>query len=83
MPIRCFWELSRNINRITAQDDMRKLSISMYCQDSDAALKYRERLEIEMGTIFEYKRTMEDIVATEKLERDKLHKLNGSQLRPK
>ncbi len=83
MPIRCFWELSRNINRITAQDDMRKLSISMYCQDSDAALKYRERLELEMGTIFEYKRTMEDIVATEKLERDKLHKLNGSQLRPK
>ena len=83
MPIRCFWELSRNINRITAQDDMRKLSISMYCQDSDAALKYRERLELEMGTIFEYKRTMEDIVATEKLERDKLHKLNESQLRPK
>nr|DAR19012.1 MAG TPA: hypothetical protein [Caudoviricetes sp.] len=83
MPIRCFWELSRNINRITAQDDMRKLSISMYCQDSDAALKYRERLELEMGTVFEYKRTMEDIVATEKLERDKLHKLNGSQLRPK
>lgn len=83
MPIRCFWELSRNINRITAQDDMRKLSISMYCQDSDAALKYRERLELEMGTVFEYKRTMEDIVATEKLERNKLHKLNGSQLRPK
>lgn len=83
MPIRCFWELSRNINRITAQDDMRKLSISMYCQDSDAALKYRERLELEMGTVFEYKRTMEGIAATEKLERDKLHKLNGSQLRPK
>lgn len=83
MPIRCFWELSRNINRITAQDDMRKLSISMYCQDSDAALKYRERLELEMGTVFEYKRTMEDLAATEKLERDKLHKLNGSQLRPK
>lgn len=61
---------------------MRKLSISMYCQDSNAALKYRERLEVEMGTVFEYSMTKESIAA-EKLERDKLHSLNGNMQRPK
>ncbi len=54
MPIRCFWVLSQNINRIQAQNDMRSLAISMYCQDKDACLKYRESLEIEMGKVFEF-----------------------------
>lgn len=74
MPIRCFWELSKNINRITAQDDMRKLSISCYCQDSEAATKYRERLEIEMGTVFEY--TID--IKKEKLDRKGLQALKAS-----
>lgn len=77
MPIRCFWELSRNINRITAQDDMRKLAISMYCQDSKAALKYREHLEIEMGRVFEYSTTFKEIVEREKLDKAGLHKLQS------
>ncbi len=77
MPIRCFWELSRNINRISAQEDLRKLSISLYCQDRDASLKYRERLELEMGKIFEYSATHEMINA-EKLDRTGLSKLKAS-----
>lgn len=54
MPIRCFWTLCGNINRIQAQDDMRNLSIACYSQDGQAAQTYRERLVLEMGQVYEY-----------------------------
>lgn len=74
MPIRCFWELSKNINRISAQEDMRGLSISCYCQDGEAASKYREHLELEMGRVFEY--TID--IKQERLDREGLKALKAS-----
>jgi hypothetical protein len=76
MPIRCFWELSRNINRIQAHNDLRSMSIAMYSQGQEAALKYRERLEIEMGKVFEYSITHEDL-KKEKLDRAGLAELKA------
>lgn len=75
MPIRCFWLLHQNINRISAQEDMRALSISVVCQSKENTLKYRESLELEMGRVFEYRHTMESIRQTEKLDRAGLQRL--------
>ena len=74
MPIRCFWTLSGNINRIQAQDDIRALSLACYSQDKEAATTYRERLEMEMGTVYEY--TID--IAKEKLDRKGLQALKAS-----
>lgn len=56
MPIRSFWLLSQNINRIDAQKDLRGLSLSIYSRSdsTEAVTEYRERLILEMGDIFEY-----------------------------
>ena len=75
MPIRCFWTLLGNINRISAQEDMRELSICMYAQSAEASSKYRERLEIEMGRVFEYTVDLKQ----EKLDREGLHSLKALQ----
>lgn len=75
MPIRCFWTLSQNINRIQAQGDLRKLTISCICQDKEATGKYREQLVLEMGRIFEY--TIDP--TKEKLDREGLQALKALQ----
>lgn len=74
MPIRCFWTLSQNINRISAQNDLRDLSIACYCQDREAATKYREHLEVEMGEVFEY--TID--IHQQKIDREGLLSLKAS-----
>lgn len=76
MPIRCFWALSENINRIQAQNDLRSLSIAMYAQGQESALTYRERLEVEMGEVIAYKYSSE-LLKHEKLDRDGLNKLKS------
>lgn len=43
--------MSGNIDRIRAQTDMRALTLSNVSQSAEAAHKYRERLEIETGTL--------------------------------
>lgn len=76
MPIRCFWELSRNINRISAQNDLRALSVARYSQSysQEHITEFRDKLIIEMGEVFEYKVTKEQI-ESEQLDRAGLHSL--------
>ena len=74
MPIRCFWELSRNINRISAQQDMRLLTIVNLAMSKDGAQKYRDKLELELGDVITYKRDPKASM-NEKLDRKGLAKL--------
>lgn len=78
MPIRCFWALAENINRIQAQDDIRQLSLLACAQSSEHAISYREKLVIEMGKVLEFAHTEESIRATQKFDRDGLNRLKAS-----
>lgn len=52
LPIRTFWLMNSNIDRILAQQDMRSLSVAVCGQGgAEAAQEYRKRLVIEVGTI--------------------------------
>lgn len=73
MPIRCFWTLLGNINRIQAQDDLRSLSIACYSQDNKASQTYRETLIVEIGQVYEYQK----IPNQDKLDREGLKALKA------
>ena len=52
LPLKTFWLLSRNIDRIMAQKDVRSMQVVSVSQASaDVANEYRQRLVVETGTI--------------------------------
>jgi len=52
LPIKTFWLMNENIDRIQAQKDMRSLSISVAATAmGEAAQQLRQRLIVEAGTI--------------------------------
>lgn len=74
MPIRCFWELSRNINRISAQEDMRTLTLLNLSYSAENSKNYRDRLELELGDVMTYRHDAKSAMS-EKLDRAGLAKL--------
>lgn len=52
LPIKTFWLMSGNIRRIKAGDDMRQLMTAAAAQSAEGITEYRERLVIEIGTVF-------------------------------
>lgn len=56
MPVRTFWFMNSNIDRIQAQKDMRSLTVAVCGQGGgEAAQTFRERLVIEAGTVVKLK----------------------------
>lgn len=51
LPIKAFWLMNKNIDRIAARQDMRRLSIAMCAQSSEAANQLRDSLNAESGTV--------------------------------
>ncbi len=51
LPIKAFWLMSSNIERIQAQKDMRTLTVAVCGQGGEAAQSHRERLNVEVGSI--------------------------------
>jgi len=51
MPIKTFWLLSQNIERVAAAQDLRSLSVALAGQGGEQTKEFQERLVIEMGTI--------------------------------
>lgn len=49
MPINAFWEMNAQIGRISAEFDLRGLTVANASQSSESAIKTRENLIIEMG----------------------------------
>lgn len=56
MPVRTFWFMNSNIDRVQAQKDMRSLTVAVCGQGGgEAAQTFRERLVIEAGTVVKLK----------------------------
>lgn len=69
MPIRAFWCMSGNINRIKAEEDVRGLTLGTAIQSGKEAIQeHRNQLIIEIGTVT----IVEDKLDREGLERLKL-----------
>lgn len=51
LPIKTFWLMSNNIERISAQRDLRSLTVAVCGQGGEAAHEYRQRLILEVGKI--------------------------------
>lgn len=52
LPIKTFWLMHANIDRIKAQEDMRSLTVSIGAQAGGEAVKsIRQQLIVEAGTI--------------------------------
>jgi hypothetical protein len=52
LPLKVFWTMSRNIDRIKAQNDARSLTVAQFAQATpDGVAKFREALVIEAGTV--------------------------------
>lgn len=56
MPVRTFWFMNQNIERIQAQKDMRSLTVAVCGQGGgEAAREFRQKLVIEAGTVVKLK----------------------------
>lgn len=51
LPVRVFWTLNRNILRISAERDIRALTLGAAANSKEAYEEYRKRLELEVGEI--------------------------------
>ena len=51
MPVRRFWLMNSNIQRIQAEFDLRKMSVVASAQDGKAYEQYRKTLVIEIGDV--------------------------------
>lgn len=50
LPLKTFWLMNRNIDRIMAQSDMRQMSVSMMAQaTAEGAQLFRQHLVMESG----------------------------------
>ena len=46
-----FWLLARNISRITAEEDLRSLTIANVATSGERTKEYRDKLIAEIGTV--------------------------------
>ena len=51
LPLRTFWLMSTNVNRIAAENDIRRLSVAGGAGSSDAFKGANEALRAEMGVV--------------------------------
>ena len=71
MPLKTFWLMNRNIDRIQAKKDMRSLSVSIASQAMAGDSKqFREALVIEAGTIVKLEGESDDVANPLEVKRD-------------
>ena len=51
LPMKFFWLLNQNIDRISAQRDIRSLSIAAVSQDQEATSNLTQKLVMEIGNV--------------------------------
>jgi hypothetical protein len=51
LPIKMFWFMNAQIDRINAQHDMRALEVTMCSQSGEMAVGHHEKLVLEVGTV--------------------------------
>lgn len=65
MPIRTFWLLAQNIERVAAASDLRALSVALAGQGGEQTKEFQERLILEMGALAVEERGVQDEVRDE------------------
>lgn len=55
LPVKTFWMLNKNVSRLLAETDLRRLSLTAAAQSADAAASHSERLiaELDSPYVFE------------------------------
>jgi hypothetical protein len=64
MPMRRFWFLNYQIDRILSQMDLRQLSVASGAQSGDGARELHERLVLEIGKVI----TVDPVKAAEQVD---------------
>jgi hypothetical protein len=54
MPLRRFWLLNKNIDRLRAEEDLRMLSVALHAASGESAGDLSEKLMKQMGTVVEF-----------------------------
>jgi len=67
LPLRTFWMMSNNINRISAEEDIRNLSVATGSQSEKGFKQVSEALKEEMGEIFKRSEESEVMESLSKL----------------
>lgn len=49
LPIKTFWMLNKNVNRLLAEKDLRALSMAINSQSNEGVTALREKLSEELG----------------------------------
>lgn len=49
LPVRAFWAMNRNIDRLRAEEDLRSITVGIAAQSEEAYQKISERLINERG----------------------------------
>lgn len=52
LPLRTFWLMSNNITRLSAEEDLRSLSLSGAATSEKGFKQASEALQVEMGSVF-------------------------------
>jgi len=55
MPIRIFWLMEKNLNRVRAEAELRDLNVSFAGNNYDAIKEVRSKLTDELGTVVKIK----------------------------
>lgn len=77
MPISRFWLMSRSVDRISAERDMRAARVAASVQSGEGVEKLFDDLHKEMGEVARFERRVNKVVAAEQLDREGLHALKG------
>lgn len=78
MPIKTFWMMSSNIDRIMAQSDMRSLTVSVCAQAGQEAVEsYRKHLIIEVGSIVKLESEAASPIIDEVRDQEGFNELRG------
>jgi hypothetical protein len=66
LPLKTFWLMNRNIDRIEAKNDMRAMSVAIVAQaNGDSVQQFRQELVVEAGTIVKLEGEGEDTTPLE------------------
>lgn len=72
-PVVTFWMLHKNIDRLTAEKDIRTANIAVLAQSEDGVRTLFSDLRKRMGTVVDFDKAL--VIKQEKLDRDGLHSL--------
>ena len=69
MPMKTFWLLAQNVDRVAAANDLRALRVALAGQGGEHTKEFQDRLILEMGTCVQEDTDVRDEEGFEELKR--------------